>query len=129
MSKQRSERVQEALRQEISNIIHDNIKDPRIGFLTITKVELTRDLRHAKVYFSVLGDAKDNSKALQGLNSAKGYIKNMVADRIKLRLVPEIVFKVDESSHYTQEIYDLLNRIKNEKGDVDEGSNRGDKKE
>ena len=80
MSKQRSERVQEALRQEISNIIHDEIKDPRIGFLTITKVELTKDLRHAKIYFSILGDAKDNSKALQGLNSAKGYIKNIVAE-------------------------------------------------
>ena len=114
MSKQRSERVQEALRQEISNIIHDEIKDPRIGFLTITKVELTKDLRHAKIYFSILGDAKDNSKALQGLNSAKGYIKNIVAERIKLRFVPEIAFKVDESLHYTQEIYDLLSRIRKE---------------
>ena len=112
MSRQRSERVQEALRQEISKILHDEIKDPRIGFLTITKVELTKDLRHAKVYFSVLGDAKDNSKALQGLNSAKGYIKNMVADRISLRFVPEIAFKLDETLRYTQEIYNLLEKIK-----------------
>lgn len=123
MSKQRSERVQEALRQEISKIVHEEIKDPRIGFITITKVELTKDLRHAKVYFSILGDAKDNSKALQGLNSAKGYIKNIVADRIKLRFVPEIAFKVDESLHYTQEIFDLLNRIRNEKGKTDETGN------
>ena len=129
MSRQRSERVQEALRQEISKIVQGEIKDPRIGFITITKVELTHDLRYAKVYFSILGDAKDNSKALQGLNSAKGYIKNIVADRIKLRFVPEITFKVDESLQYTQEIYDLLNRIKKEKGDSDEGSDRSDKKE
>jgi ribosome-binding factor A len=127
MSRQRSERVQEALRQEISKIVQGEIKDPRIGFITITKVELTQDLRYAKVYFSILGDAKDNSKALQGLNSAKGYIKNIVADRIKLRFVPEITFKVDESLQYTQEIYDLLNRIKKEKGGSDEGSDRSDK--
>ena len=131
MTKSRSDRVQEALRQEISKIVHGEIKDPRIGFLTITKVELTKDLRYAKVYFSVLGDAKDNSKALQGLNSAKGYIKNMVAGRISLRFVPEIAFKVDESLQYTQEIYDLLEKIKKaekKKGDSDESGDRGDKK-
>jgi ribosome-binding factor A len=114
MTKQRPERVQEALRQEISKIVQGEMRDPRIGFITITKVELTKDLRYAKVYFSILGDAKDNSRALHGLNSAKGYIKNIVAERIKLRFVPEIVFKVDESLHYTQEIFDLLNRIKKE---------------
>ena len=74
MSIQRSEKVQEALRQEISRIVHGELKDPRLGFITITGVQLTRDLRYAKVYFSVLGEAKDNILALKGLNSAKGYI-------------------------------------------------------
>lgn len=117
MSKQRPERVQEALRQEISRIIHGELKDPRVGFLTITKVELTRDLRHAKVYFSVLGEMKDKELALKGLRSAKGFIKNIVAERIKLRFVPEIVFKIDESLEYTKGIYDILERIKKEKQD------------
>lgn len=117
MSRQRPERVQEALRQEISKIVHDELKDPRIGFLTITKVELTRDLRYAKVFFSVLGDDKDKNLALKGLNSAKGYIKNIVADRIKLRFVPEVAFKIDESLEYAKDIYNLLDRIRKERRD------------
>jgi ribosome-binding factor A len=130
MTKQRPERVQEALRQEISKIVQSEVSDSRIGFITITKVELTKDLRHAKVYFSILGDNKDKTLALKGLNSAKGYIKNIIGDRIKLRFMPEIIFKIDESLAYTKEIYDLLDRIKAEKkGEGDnEGSDRSDKK-
>jgi len=124
MTRLRPERVQEALRQEISRFVLEEIKDPRIGFLTITKVELTKDLRYAKVYFSVLGGAKEKALALKGLNSAKGYIKGMVADRISLRLVPEISFRIDESIEHTKEIYDLLRRIKKkDEGELDAGSN------
>jgi ribosome-binding factor A len=120
MTRLRPERVQEALRQEISRIMLSEIKDPRIGFLTITKVELTKDLRYAKVYFSVLGGAKEKALALKGLNSAKGYIKGVVADRIKLRLVPEISFRIDESIEHTQEIYDLLRKAKKkDEGELD----------
>lgn len=126
MSKPRPERVQEALRQEISRIVHDELKDPRIGFITITKVELTKDLRYAKVYFSVLGEMKDKTLALKGLNSAKGFIKNLVADRIKLRFVPEVAFKIDESLEHMKDIYDILDKIKKEKK-ADESSNRSDK--
>lgn len=127
MSKQRSERVQEALRQEISKIVLDEIKDPRLGFITITKVELTKDLRYAKIYFSVLGEMKDKTLAMKGLNSAKGYIRSLIADRIKLRFVPDIAFKIDESLEHTKEIYDLLDRIKKEKGNSDERSDKGNK--
>ena len=120
MTRLRPERVQEALRQEISKVALEEIKDPRVGFLTITKVELTKDLRYAKVYFSVLGGAKEKALALKGLNSAKGYIKGMVADRIKLRLVPEISFRIDESIEHTKEIYDLFEKIKKkDKGEPD----------
>jgi len=115
MSRLRPERVQEALRQEISKVALEEIKDPRIGFLTITRVELTKDLRYAKVYFSVLGGAKEKALALKGLNSAKGYIKGEVADRVKLRLVPDISFRIDESIEHTEEIYNLFKKIKAEK--------------
>ena len=127
MSKQRPERVQEALRQEISKIVLDEIKDPRLGFITITKVELTKDLRYAKIYFSVLGEMKEKNLALKGLNSAKGYIRSLIADRIKLRFVPDIVFKIDESMEHTKEIYELLERIKKEKGNTDERSDKSNK--
>ncbi len=124
MTAPRPERVQEALRQEISRIIQEDLKDPRLGFLTITNVELTKDLRYAKVYFSVLGDAKKKRLALKGLTSAKGYIKNIISDRIKLRFMPELDFRIDESIEHTKEIYDILDKLKKEK--QDEASDRGD---
>jgi len=125
VSTQRPGRVQEALRQEISRIVHKELKDPRLGFLTITRVELSKDLRYAKVFFSVLGEPKDKRLALKGLNSAKGYIKGLISDRIKLRFTPEIDFRIDDSLEHTQKIYDILDKLKKEK--IDEEDNRGDK--
>ena len=125
MSTSRSERVQEALRQEISRIVQNELKDPRLGFLTITGVELTKDLRYAKVYFSVLGEKKNKLLALKGLNSAKGYIKNLVSDRVKLRFTPELDFRIDESLEHTREIYDILDKLKKEREDGKD--HRGDK--
>jgi ribosome-binding factor A len=127
MTRQRPERVQEALRQEISLIVQNEIKDPRLGFITITKVDLTKDLRYARVYFSVLGKDADKNKALKGLNSAKGYIKGLVADRIKLRFMPEISFKIDDTLEHTQHIYELLNKLERPKEEPEDGEdNKGD---
>jgi len=125
MSIQRPERVQEALRQEISKIVQNDIKDPRLGFLTITGVEITRDLRYARVFFSVLGEDKKKHLALKALNHAKGYIKGLVGDRIKLRFMPEIEFRIDESLERTRHLYDLMDKLKKER--KDEEGNRGDK--
>jgi len=122
---QRPERVQEALRQEISRIVQNEIKDPRLGFITITKVEATKDLRYAKVYFSVLGEDKEKRLAVKGLNSAKRYVKGLISDRIKLRYTPDIDFRIDESIEHTKKIYDLLDRLKKEKRNAE--GNRGDK--
>lgn len=119
--------MQEAIRQEVSKILHDEIRDPRLGFLTITGVELTNDLRYARIYFSVLGEDKDRKLALKGLNSAKGYIKGLLGDRIKLKFMPEIEFKIDETLERTQHVYDLFEQIKKEK-EKDAGSDSGDKK-
>jgi ribosome-binding factor A len=107
--------VQEAIRQEISRIVQFEMKDPRLGFVTITKVELTKDLRYARVYFSVLGDDKAKNLTLKGLNSAKGYIKGLIADRIKLRFTPEISFRIDESLRHVKHIEDILDKLKKER--------------
>lgn len=117
MSSQRPERVQEAIRQEVAKIVHDELKDPRLGFITITKVELTKDLRFARIYFSILGEDKDKKRALYGLNSAKGYIKGHLADRIKLKFMPDIAFKIDDSYEKTKKIYDILDKLKKERKD------------
>lgn len=128
MSTQRHDKVQEAIRQEVSLILHNEIKDPRIGFITVTSVDLTKDLRYARVYFSVLGDAKANRRALFGLNSARGYVKGLLSEKIKLRFMPEIEFKIDRSLERTQKIYDILEDISKEK-EKNETDNRGDKEE
>jgi ribosome-binding factor A len=86
--------------------------------MTITSVELTRDLRYARVFFSVLGEDKDKKLALKGLNSAKGYIKGLLSDRIKLKFMPDIEFKIDESYEKTKKIFDILDQINKEKRDV-----------
>jgi ribosome-binding factor A len=128
MTTQRPERVQEAIREEVAKIVQQEIKDPRIGFITITKVELTRDLRFARIYFSILGDPKDKHKALKGLNNAKGYIKGRLADKVKLRFMPDIAFKIDDSFEYTKHIYDLLDKLKKERKE-DGPDNQDDKGE
>jgi ribosome-binding factor A len=115
MATQRPERVQEAIREEVAKIIQHEIKDPRLGFVTVTRVELTRDLRFARIYFSALGDAKVKQKALKGLNSAKGTIKGMLAGKVKLKFMPDIMFKIDDSFENTKHIYDLLDKIKRER--------------
>ncbi len=108
----RKDKVQEALKREISLIIHDELKDPRLGFVTVTGVELTPDLRYAKVFFSVLGKDEDYKKCKDALDSALGFIRRLVALRIRMRFAPEIVFKKDRSSEYSVRIQQVLDEIK-----------------
>lgn len=93
--------------------------------MTVTSVDLSRDLRYAKVYFSVLGEEKAKRLALKGLKNAKGYIKGLLSDKIKLRFMPEIEFKIDESFEHTKRVYDILDKLNREKND--EKSHRRDK--
>jgi ribosome-binding factor A len=106
--KNRPERVAKILKAEIGHIIHDDLKDPRIGFVSITHVELSRDLKYAKVYFSILGDNADAQKTVQGLLKATGYIKKLIGERLKLRFTPAIVFKLDRSIEYNIHLSEIL---------------------
>lgn len=108
----RADRVAQALKKEISNIIHDELKDPRLGFITITDIELTQDLRYAKVFFSVLGKNEDYKKSKDALDKATGFIRRLIAQRIRLRFAPEISFKEDRSSEYSIRIQEVLEEIK-----------------
>jgi len=114
MTRPRVKRVEAALKNEISRIIHNDLKDPRIGFLTVTKVDLTSDLRSAKIYFSILGDEKNKKNTQIGLKQATGYIRKLVAERIKLRYVPEIMFHLDKSGEYVQRIEEIIDKIHDE---------------
>jgi len=108
----RAEKVTQAIKKEISQIIHGELKDPRLGFITIMRVELTEDLRCARIYFSVLGDDLHIKETKEGLVSAQGYIRKLIGQRIKLRFVPEIVFKLDKSVEYSIHIQKELDRLK-----------------
>ncbi len=108
----RHDKITEAIRKEISSIIHEELKDPRLGFITIIRVELTPDFRYAKVFYSVLGKEEDYKKTKEALDSASGFIRRLIAQRIKLRLVPEISFREDRSCEYSIQIQKVLDEVK-----------------
>lgn len=110
----RIDRLNQAYKREISLIIQDELKDPRLGFITVNRVEVTRDLSYAKVYFSVLGDDKEADEVQKGLVSAAGYIRRILSDRIKIRHTPELIFKLDKSVEYSMHILEELERLKDE---------------
>jgi len=107
----RHERVEEAIKKEVSLIIHDELKDPRIGFVTITRVELSGDLRNAKIFYSVLGKEDSCKKTKIALDSAVGYIRSLVAQRINMRFATELMFCEDHSTEYSVKIQEILNKI------------------
>lgn len=108
----RTDKVAESLKKEISSIVHDELNDPRLGFVTIARVELTPDLRYARVFYSVLGEAQDYPRTKEALDSALGFIRRLIGQRIKLRFTPEIVFKEDHSTEYSIKIEEILNQIR-----------------
>ncbi len=108
----RNDKVSEALRREIGSIIQYELKDPRLGFVTVTRVELTQDLRYAKIFFSVLGKEEEHAKTKEALDSALGFIRRLIAQRIRLRFVPELTFKEDRSIEYSIQIQEALNKVK-----------------
>ena len=93
----RSRRVAEQIQRELAELIQLEVKDPRVGMITLTGVEVTSDYSHAKVFFSLLGDQARLQQALAGLNSAAGYLRSQVAHRMKLRVMPALHFEHDLS--------------------------------
>lgn len=108
----RAEKVGDLIREEVSQILIRELKDPRIGFVTITKVAVSDDLRVAKIYYSVFGDEREKGESHKGLESAKGYIKKEMGKRIKLKYMPEITFIFDDSLGYGSHIEELLRGLK-----------------
>jgi ribosome-binding factor A len=107
----RSERLGELILAEISDLIAREIKDPRIGFVTFTRVEVSDDLRYAKVFASILGSEPEKARTLQGLSSATGYIRRHLGRALHLRYTPEITFLIDESLAHGAKIAQLLRQL------------------
>ena len=101
-------RVNEAVREVLSMAITTAMKDPRIGFVTVTAVDTSPDLRHAHVFVSVLGDDLKREESLAGLESARGYLQSQVATELRLKHTPQLEFRYDETADRAQRIERLL---------------------
>jgi ribosome-binding factor A len=111
MPKIRVSRMGEQVKKELSQLIQFELKDPRIGFTTVTAVEMSGDLQMAKVYVSVFGDAEQKKQSLLALEKAKGFLRSEVGKRIRMRHAPEIIFKFDESIAYGTHIEGILRTL------------------
>ena len=115
MEGKRSEKVADLIQKEISQMLVKSIKDPRIGFVTITKVTVSEDCRFAKIYFSVAGTEAERENSMRGLDSAKGYVRKELGQRIRLRYTPEIMFQFDPSIEYAIYMEELIQSLHQEK--------------
>jgi ribosome-binding factor A len=106
----RMRRVDEAVRAVLSDAISKQLKDPRVGFVTVTAVKTSRDLRHARVYVSVLGDEPTRAASLEGLRSAHGYLQARIASEMTLKRTPALSFEYDETVDRAARISELLRR-------------------
>lgn len=120
MSDLRANRVGEQMKKELGDIISRKIKDPRVGFVTVTDVKVTGDLQQAKVYISVLGNNKQKQETLIGLAKAKGFIRSEVGKRIRLRKTPEITFEFDEAIAYGNRIESIIRDLNDDETDEKE---------
>ena len=124
-NKLRIEKLQELIKQEVGKMILNDLKDPRIGFVTVTDVEMTGDLREAKIFVSIMGGAEQIKNSLEGLNSALGFVRREIGQRIRLRFTPEISFALDTSLDYGDHIQKLLLQVEGDVKNVDNTSADG----
>ena len=111
----RTERVADLIRQELAQLLEREVKDPRVGFVTVTGVEVTRDLRTARVAVTILGDEKKKKASLTGLAAAQGFLRHELAQRLGMRYTPALEFHIDESLESEQRIEELLRQIREKK--------------
>lgn len=110
MARERMRRVNEAVREVLGTAIANDLKDPRVGFVTVTAVDTSPDLRHARVYVSVLGDQQTRADTLAGLASSHGFLQARVASELRLKHTPQLDFHYDESTDRGMRISELISK-------------------
>jgi len=108
----RTERVGSLLRREISRVIQDRVKDPRVRAVTVTGVDVSEDLRYARAYVSIMGSPEEQHDAIEGLNRASRFIRAELGKRLRIKRVPEISFLRDTSFEYGAHIEELLRKVR-----------------
>ncbi|WP_163192652.1 30S ribosome-binding factor RbfA [Clostridium thermarum] len=115
MASYRNDRINEEVRKELSDIIRNDIKDPRVNaMVSITNVNVTKDLRYAKVYVSIFGKDEEKESTLTALKNSSGFLRRELGNRINLRYTPQILIELDESIEHGMHIEQLLHKIKGE---------------
>lgn len=110
----RKEKLGELIAAELSDLLRTRVKDPRVGFASITRVEVSGDLRYAKVFVSVMGDSGEQKETMKGLKNATGFLRHELASRLTLRFMPELVFKLDHSIEEGSRILEIINKVERE---------------
>ncbi len=108
----RINRVEKACREELSEILQREVKDPRVGFVTITKVKVTPDLRHAKVYVSIMGNEEEVENSIAGLESAKGYLRSHLGKHLRLKFLPELEFLRERIAEEALRLNEIMRQVK-----------------
>ena len=111
----RQEKLGELIAVELSELLRTRVKDPRVGFASITHVDVSGDLRHAKIHISVLGTEEEQAATIRALKHATGFLRHELASRLVLRYMPELVFKLDTSIEKGSRILELIRQIEDEK--------------
>jgi len=112
MTSHRPGRIAEEIKREVTRMLRDEIKDPRVGFVTVTGVEVTPDIRYAKIYVSILGNDETKVQSLNSLEKAAGFVRSELGKRMRLRYTPEVSFKFDSSIEHGAKIMRLLKEVK-----------------
>lgn len=111
----RTERIAEQIKTELGQLCLTKLKDPRLGFVTITRVEVSADLKYAKVHYSVLGDSEARVKTAKALESARGFLQHEISAVLKLRFTPALKFYLDTSAEYSIHIEEVIRKIHEER--------------
>ena len=121
MSTRRIRRLEGVLQEEISDILRKEVRDPRVGFASITRVEVAADMSQAKVFVSIYGSDEEKKECLKALDSAAGFIRLQIGERIRARQTPEILFRLDESIEQGARVFELLRQVQEELGGDKDG--------
>lgn len=122
-SYKRSERVKEQMLKVVNDVIKHEVKDPRIGFVTITRIELTENLRFAKIYVSVMGSEDEQAKSFKGIKSAAPFIRSRIGKNMRIKKLPELSFILDHGQEDSDRINRLMHQI--ESGNPPTGNDEG----
>ncbi|MEX1157456.1 MAG: 30S ribosome-binding factor RbfA [Thermomicrobiales bacterium] len=114
MSGRRREKVGDLLRDEVSQIIQREMSDPRLGFVSITRVEMSPDMKYARMFVSVMGSDDERASSLVALNNASGFIRRMLAPRLRMRTIPDVSFRLDRSMEHAENVARILRDLEPE---------------